>query len=219
MWADTVAVGSPFEVREIGLGDRDLVLESHGLLRRSIGSGRVEDFDSFLDTLSPLTDPLIIPHVVAGLREGTVVGVAVGSYMVRSNVGFVAYAAVAEEWRRRGLYTELRNSLVSLLQTDAVDNRKAETSYVVSEMDRESFLLRRFVDSGGAFAVPCEYEQPAVQGLGSRALELVVQPREPDRAEALTIVREIFRGIYRIRHPESDPAFRRITDALREMGR
>ena len=219
MWTDTVAVGSPFEVREIGVEDRDIVLESHALLRRTMGDAKVEDLDSFLDTLSPSTDPLIIPHAVCGLREGTAVGVTVGAYMVRPNVGFVAYAAVDEEWRRRGLYTELRRRMVSMFQTDAVDNRKAEPSYVVSEMDRGSFLLRRFVDSGGAFVVPCEYEQPAVQGLGSCAMELVVQPREPDRAEALAIVREIFRGIYRIRHPESDPAFRRITDSLRGMGR
>ena len=121
-------------------------------------------------------------------------------------------------WRRRGLYTELRSRMVSLFQTDAVDNRKAETPFVVSEMDKGSFLLRRFVDRGGAFVMPCEYEQPAVQGLGSRALELVVQPREPNQAEALSIVRELFRGIYRIRDPEADPAFRRVADSLRRTG-
>ena len=203
----------------MGHEDGDLVLESHGLLRRAMGAGRVEDFDSFLDTLSPSTDPLIIPHAVCGLREGTVVGVTVGAYMVRPNVGFVAYAAVEEEWRKLGLYTVLRSRLVFCFQVDAVVNREAKPSYVVSEMDRGSFLLRRFVDSGGAFVVPCEYEQPAVQGLGSRAMELVVQPRAPDRAEAMAMVRELFRGIYRIRDPESDPAFRRIADSLRGTGR
>lgn len=218
MQADTVAVGSPLEVRDIGLEDRDLVLESHTLLRRIMGDAKVEDLDSFLDTISPSTDPSIIPHAVCLLREGTVVGVTVGAYMVRPNVGFVAYAAVDEEWRRRGLYTELRSRMVSLFQTDAVDNRKAETPFVVSEMDKGSFLLRRFVDRGGAFVMPCEYEQPAVQGLGSRALELVVQPRKPNQAEALSIVRELFRGIYRIRDPEADQAFRRVADSLRRTG-
>ena len=206
---------STFEVSE---DDLSIAPESHALLCRAMGAANVEDMESFRETLSPATDPLVVPTMVCGLVEETVVGVAVGAYLVEPNFGFVAYAAVAEGWRRMGVYTTLRAKLIDRLRLHGAERGRSELAYVVSEMESGYFLIRRLVGEDGAYTAPVAYEQPAAQGLVTRPLELVVRPMgvstPPDRDQTLEIVRHIYRRIYRIRDVESDPTFIRIAESL-----
>ena len=163
---------STFEVRE---DDLSIASESHALLCRAMGAANVEDTESFRETLSPATDPLVVPAMVCGLVEETVVGVAVGAYLVEPNFGFVAYASVDEGWRRMGVYTTLRAKLIDRLRLHGAERGQSDLAYVVSEMESGYFLIRRFVGEDGAYIAPVAYEQPAVQGLETRRLELVVR--------------------------------------------
>ena len=204
-----------FEVRE---DDLSLVEETHGLLRRNIGASGVEDIPSFLKSLSPATDPLVVPAMVCGLVGARVIAAAVGVYLVEPNLGFVAYGAVEEAWRRRGVYTVLRQRLVESIRRRSVEHGCSGPSYVVSELEPGSFLLHRYVERG-AYVADCAYEQPAGQGLPNRRMKLVLQPAEavgpPGPDETLEVVRQVYSRVYRIRDVDAHPAFIRVARSIR----
>ena len=211
-------VASPpisFEVRE---GDLSLLEESHALLQRNMGAAGVEDIDSYRKSLSAEADPLVVPAMICGLVKGRVIGTAVGAYLVEPNLGFVAYGAVEEAWRGRGVYTVLRERLVEGIRRCSVEHGRSGPSYVVSEMDADSFLLRRYVERG-AYVAEGGYEQPAEQGLPNRPMKLVLQPVEavgpPGPDEARDIVRQVYARLYRIRDVESHPVFIRVAQSIR----
>ena len=204
-----------FEVRE---DDLTLIEESYALLQRNMGASGVEDLDSYRKALSTEADPLVVPVLVCGLVKGRVVAAAVGAYLVEPNLGFVSYGAVEEAWRRRGVYTVLRERLVERIRYLSIEQGRSGPSYVVSEMEPGSFLLRRYVDRGSHVADGA-YEQPAEQGLPNRPMKLVLQPVEaadrPSPDETLEIVRQVYERVYRIRHVEAHPAFVRVARSIR----
>ncbi len=203
------------EIRDVG---HSRVEEVHALLRRTMGAGGVEDVESFRKAVSPAADPLVVPAMVCGLVDGAVVGAAVGAYLVEPGLGFVSYGSVDEAWRRRGVYTALRGRLIERLRGHGTGRGRGDPAYVVSEMERGSFLFRRHVERGGAYAAPGLYEQPAGHGLGNRRMELVAQPigaaGPPGREETLGIVRHVYRRIYRIGDVESHAVFIRVARSL-----
>ena len=215
MRTETVSPAAAFQVRE---DDLSFVEETHALLRRNMGASGVEDIPSFRKSLSPVTDPLAVPVMVCGLVEGRVIGASVGAYLVEPDIGFVAYGAVEEAWRRRGVYTFLRQRLVESIRWRSVEHARSGPSYIVSEMDPDSFLFRRYVE-GGAYAADCAYEQPAGQGLPNRRMKLVLQPVKasspPGPDETLHIVRQVYSRVYRILDVDTHPAFIRVARSIR----
>ena len=157
---------------------------------------------------------------ICGLVKGRVIGAAVGAYLVEPNLGFVAYGAVGEAWRRRGAYTVLRERLVEGIRRRSVEHGRSGPSYVVSEMDADSFLLRRYVERG-AYVAEGAYEQPAEQSLPNRPMKLVLQPVEavgpPGPDETLDIVHEVYARLYRIRDVEAHPVFIRVAQSIRRQ--
>ena len=212
------AVASPVAALEVREDDPTLVEESHAFLKRNMGASGVEDMGSYRKTLSRTTDPLVVPVMVCGLVEGKVIAAAVGAYLVELNLGFVSYGAVEEAWRRRGVYTALRERLVERIRRRSVEHGRPGPSYVVSEMDPGSFLLRRYAERG-AYVKPGAYEQPAEQGLPNRRLKLVLQPVEaagpPGPDETLDIVRQVYARVYRIRDVDAHPVFVRAARSIR----
>ena len=150
-----------------------------------------------------------------------------GAYLRNLNMGMILYGAVAQGVRRRGIYTMLRSRLVSALNKEARAGRPnglesgttdSEVEYVISELDQDSRLFRQYVEEWGAFVAPCDYEQPATQGLLPRRLKLVLQPigrrAPPSRDELVSIVREIFERIYRLPDASQNAHFRRIVESI-----
>ena len=211
-------VAPPTAVVEVREDDLTLVEESHALLQRNMGVSGVEDLDSYRNALSAETDPLVVPVMVCGLVRGRLVAAAVGAYLVEPNLGFVAYGAVEGAWRRRGVYTLLREKLVERLLQRSIEHGRSGPSYVVSEMEPGSFLLRRYLQRG-AYAAHGSYEQPAEQGLPNRPMKLVLQPVEavdrPSPDETLEIVRQMYERVYRIRDVEAHPVFVRVAQSIR----
>ena len=211
-------VAPPTAVVEVREDDLTLVEESHALLQRNMGVSGVEDLDSYRNALSAESDPLVVPVMVCGLVRGRLVAAAVGAYLVESNLGFVAYGAVEEAWRRRGVYTVLRERLVERMRRHSIEHGCSGLLHVVSEMEPGSFLLQRHVDRG-AHVADSVYEQPAEQGLPNRPMKLVLQPVEavdrlsPD--ETLEIVRQVYERVYRIRDVEAHPVFVRVAQSIR----
>lgn len=207
------------KVHPVAPGDTPRVLEVHSLLVSSVRRGMVEDRGSFLQSVSRTAEPGALPTIVCALHCGGVAGAAVGAYLPRVNAGMVLYSAVAPQLRGKGLYGKMRARLAKALAADARDSGKPGVGYIVSEVEEDGPLHRRYVSEWRAYTAPCDYWQPETQGLSAQPLKLVLQPviaeGPPAFHEIHVLVREIYRTIYRLEEPEEDPSYRRVILSLR----
>jgi len=192
------------------------VLEAYSLLQAAMGCDNVEDLRSFRRTVSPSTDQRVTPRVILAVSDSEIIGVVVGATLKNLNAGFIAYSAVKEAWRRRGIYTRMRGSLIArLTEDDGVD-------YVVSELDEQEWLYSKYLRDWKAVTLPGSYEQPQAQGLQATSLKLVAQSTRngttPGLARTVSLVREIYNRIYRIEDIDGNESFRRVLASLTTDG-
>ena len=234
-------------IREVGETEDAIILKGYALLQEAIGVESVEDLRSFRKTVSSATDDAAIPKMVCATSAEDTIGCIVGTYLSNLNMGFIAYSAVDERWRGRGVYTDMRHRILELFNQESegvrsetrLDGspeppasrlRARETNgqghgegvlYVISELDEESPLYGVYLNRWGAVVAPCAYEQPEAQGLQARDLKLVLQPvarrTAPGRDETLAIVREMYERIYRIRNVAANASFHRIAISLQDV--
>ena len=228
-------------VREVSETEDALLVEGYALLQEAIGVESVEDLGSFRSTVSSATDAAAIPKMVCATCAGHLVGFVVGTYLSNLGMGFIAYSGVRQQWRRRGVYTDMRHRIVDLFDKETGGVRpgtqragealgRAQGApqgdqdggllYVISEQDEDSPLYGAYLSKWGAVVASCAYEQPEVQGLRARDLKLVLQPvarrTAPGRDETLAIVREVYERIYRIQDVAANESFRRIVASLHD---
>jgi hypothetical protein len=207
--------------------DRDAprVREAHALLLEGLGVGNVEDFESFQGTVSPATDRAVVPIMLCATYNGRIQGLVLGAYLRNLDMGMLLYSAVRKSFRGQGVYTRLRAGLMDLLASEATSSRindagpPGKLDYVLSELDAQSRLGRKYVREWGAFVSPCDYEIPAAQALTPRRMDLLMQPtsrRSPPTAEEIVaIVREIYQRVYRLESVDSSAHFRRVVQSVR----
>ncbi len=195
-------------------GASESVRRAYELFVETIGPDGVEDLDSFRLTVSPFSGPAFAPKLVEAYEGERLVGAMLGGYLRGVNGGMTLYAGVREAYRRQGLYTEMKDSLLSEIASESATG----LGFVLSEVEDGAWLHRKYFDEWGAFVAPLSYVQPAVQGLSRRKLDLMVVPQAAGREEIIkslpTIVREVFTGVYRISEPEDDPEFRHVIDSI-----
>ena len=220
---------SPAQVTDVALQDRLQIEAVHAFLTDQMGRGLVEDLGSFVKSLSPDTDPAVVPAAVTARQGDAIVGAIVGAYLPEVNVGMVLYSAVSGPARGHGVYTSMRRRLVDALSRRAgtfAEGRNgrregpATLSYMVSEVERGTRLHRAYGERWGAFEVRCDYVQPPVQGLEARELTLMFQPLgrngPPDRKEVVSVVREIYGRVYRMPAEDYGPYLSRVVESVRE---
>ena len=192
------------------------VLEAYSLLQEAMGSDSVEDLRYFRRTVSPSTDRHVLPRVVLAFSGDKILGVVVGATLLNLGAGFIAYSVVEETWRRRGIYTKMREHLLMRFSHDD------GVQYVVAELDEQSWLFKKYTGDWNAVTLPGHYEQPEGQGLQAKSLRLVAQPIQdgtaPGPSETVSLVREIYERIYGIADVESNESFRRILTSLNPVG-
>ena len=229
-WAGTAV---DFVVDEVSGDDVPRVIEGYDLLREALGATAVEVLGSFRGTVSRATDASVIPKLVCASTREQMIGFSVGAHLRNLNVGFIAYSAVRKGFRRQGVYTSMRGELVSLINRESagVDDQSRgipATSaahsgghgvlYMISELDEDSPLYKRYLTEWNAFVAPCTYEQPAAQGLHGKQLKLVLQPvarrTPPGEDQTVAIVREVYRRIYRIQYVDENDAYRRVAASV-----
>ena len=230
-------------IRDLYETEDALILRGYALLQEAIGVESVEDLRSFRDTVSSVTDDAAIPKMICATSAEDTIGFIVGTYLTNLNMGFIAYSAVQERWRGRGVYTDMRHRVLELFDQESgrVPDRARPAGspshaagaqgsngrghgegvlYVISELDEESPLYRAYLNKWGAVVAPCAYEQPEAQGLRARDLKLVLQPvarrTAPSRDETIAIVREVYERIYRIQDVAANASFRRIAVSLHD---
>ena len=194
---------------------RDSTRTVHDLFVETLGRHAVEDLDSFHFTVSPLTDQQVAPKLVTAQVNDQSVGAILGVYLRRVNGIMILYAGVKAAYRRQGLYTEMRNALLSELAPESPSGPE----FLLSEVEDGSRLHEKYVSEWGAFIAPMDYVQPSVQGLSRRRLSLAVVPLGATREEIIgalpDIVCEVYRSVYRISQPDDDPDFRRMVESIR----
>ncbi len=207
---------SYYNLRDLDASRLEDVLEAYSLLQAAMGCDNVEDLRSFRRTVSPSTDQRVTPRVILAVSDGEIIGVVVGATLRNLNAGFIAYSAVKEAWRRRGIYTRMRSSLIGrFTEDDGVD-------YVVSELDEQQWLYSKYLRDWKAVPLPGSYQQPQAQGLRATSLKLVAQPARngttPGLAGTVSLVREIYKRIYRIEDIDGNESFRRMLESLTTDG-
>ena len=207
---------SHYGLRDLNGSRPEDVVEAYSLLQEAMGCDYVEDFRSFRRTISATTDQRVLPRVIVAVSDDKMIGVVVGATLKNLSAGFIAYSAVKEAWRRRGVYTTMRCNMLRRLTHDGV------VKYVVSELDEQEWLFQKYIRDWKAVALPGRYEQPQAQGLQAKPLRLVAQPVEngttPDPSETLALVRELYKRIYRIEDVDGNESFRRILTSLTPEG-
>ena len=210
------ARSSYYNLRDLDESCLEDVLEAYSLLQLAMGCDYVEDLRSFRRTVSPSTDERVLPRVILDVSDDEMIGVVVGATLKNLNAGFIAYSAVKEAWRHRGIYTRMRDDLLRRFSHDG------GVEYVVSELDEREWLFRKYTRAWKAVALPGHYEQPQAQGLQARPLRLVAQPVEsgttPGPSETVALAREIYERIYRIEDVDGNESFRRILASLTPDG-
>ena len=214
---------------ELGQNDMPRVLEAYALLCDVMGADRVEDIDAFLRTVSTSTDDAVVPRLVCAAFDDRIQGVVVGAYLSNLAMGMILYSSVRAPFRRRGVYSLLRSRLIALLNSTATrgkvaesDERGIQMQYLISELEPDSELSKTYLRRWGAYVAPCEYEQPAAQGLPPRKMDLVFQPiaahSPPNRDQVAVALREIYQRVYRMGEVGRNVQFRRVVESLHADG-
>lgn len=161
-------------------------------------------------------------HVLAMVEpedEATPIAAATGAYLATVNAGFIAYLAVREDQRRRGLGKRLRSHLVEALRAQARREAGADLVYVVGEVERESPWLRALVAEGRTIALDVPYFHPwmSLRARHHYALyrEQVTDTRpELPAGEVARVIEAIWRRVYHFQNPEQRDTFRSMMRAL-----
>ncbi len=157
----------------------------------------------------------------AGRGTGTrVLGVATGTYLGNVNVGVIGYVAVAAAGRRLGLGSKLRNKLRRLFERDAKRIRHDPLRAMVGEVRSDNPWLRTLTRRPRVLALDFAYHQPRLHR-DEPTVPMVFYVESLNRVrrrlpavELRRLLYTIWRRIYRVQRPMTDPAFRRM---LREL--
>jgi hypothetical protein len=155
-------------------------------------------------------------HLVIAESAGQVLGVATGTYLGNVNTGVIGYLAVSRSARGLGLGPKLRNKLRKLFQRDARRIRGLPLQAIVGEVRRNNPWLATLMRRESVLALDFPYLQPGLRR-GEHPVTLVFYYESFDRVRrrlSTTTIRKllytIWRRIYRISRPLSDPAFRNM---------
>lgn len=195
----------------------------HRLLRRNFPKSelvsRIEWRDSLREREAALwTD--VRWHLLVAEAAGRVVGVATGNYLGNVNTGVIGYVAVSRSARGLGIGPRLRARLRSLFQRDARQIRGTPLVAIVGEVRRDNPWLHTLQRRDHVLALDFRYLQPQLHQ-NEPPVPLVLYYESLDRTRKrlspgmlLRLLYTIWRRIYRIARPLSDPAFQQM---LREL--
>jgi GNAT superfamily N-acetyltransferase len=165
-----------------------------------------------------------------GLENGTLKGLAIADYHIKSGVGVLAYNTVAPEYRGEGLGRILLDARVELLKEMAqAYGRELKAVFFEINDPRKISSGQDSIDPAkrmsiytkmGAFPVPIDYVQPPLAGGGQkcRNLLLMALPLPGKGMPDPETIAEFLDGIYEATIGpgyESDPDLQAMKEQLR----
>jgi hypothetical protein len=210
-------------VREVVDPADPAVAKGHRVLRRIFPKAELVSCVEWRDSLRERQAKLWTDlrwHLVIAEVAGRVIGVVTGSYLGNVNTGVIGYLAVARSARQLGVGPKLRARLRTLFERDARAIRGLPLQAVVGEVRRDNPWLRTLIRAQRVLALDFPYFQPQLRR-GESPVPLVfyyesmtqVRRRLP-AATLRRLLYTIWRRLYRIARPLSDPAFRRNLQGL-----
>lgn len=210
-------------IREIVTASDPAIAKAHHVLRGIFPSSELVRRTEWRETLEEHEAGLwtdIQWHLVVAERKGRVIGVATGTYLGNVNTGVIGYLAVTPAARQLGIGPRLRAKLTSFFERDAKRLLGVPLQAIVGEVRRDNPWLRTLIRRPSVLALDFAYVQPQLRR-GERPVPLVMYYESLDRVRrrlpAATIRRllyTIWRRIYRIQRPMTDPAFRQMLRSL-----
>lgn len=187
---------------------------AHHLFRRRIGAELVEDFDGFAASATHVSEHWV-PLLLLAEMDCTLVGAQLGGLLPEVQMLSLPYTAVEAGFEGQGVYTRLKQAMLSELRSKARSLGLPEPLGNVSEEAPGSAQYNRKVVRGTAVVLPIAYLQPATHGLSEHTLALTYEPltEEPPvftRGDVLRIAAAVYRALYQIDEPELHPAFQRM---------
>jgi hypothetical protein len=193
---------------------------AHALFVRRIGPRYVEDWPSFrLTALEENGDWL--PCLGLAEVDGRLAAAQLGGLLPAAQMLSLPYTAVAEPFEGQGVYLALKRAMLAELGARAARRGLPPPLGNIAEEAPGSAQFRRKVEGGIATVLPFAYAQPTAQGLTEMPLALTFEPLvHPPPAYGADdyerIVASIYRGLYRIAHPEENPTYQRIAASIHD---
>ena len=193
--------------------------KAHRLLRQSFHAselvGRSEWRASLAERRADLWSD-IRWHIEIAELDGTVIGVATGTYLGNVNVGVIGYLAVAGTARGLGVGPELRARLRAAFKRDAKRLAGRDLQAIVGEVRRDNPWLRTLIRRDRVLALDFKYLQPRLRP-EEEPVSLVLYfeslgriRRRLPAAFIRKLLYTIWRRIYRIPRPLATKSFRRM---------
>lgn len=199
------------------------ISSGHRLLRRIFPSTELVSVVEWRQSLREREAGLwtdVAWHLVVAEAGGEVIGVATGTYLGNVNTGVIGYLAVSRADRHHGLGPRLRARLRNLFQRDARQIGARPLQAVVGEVRRDNPWLRTLARRPRVLVLDFNYLQPGLRP-DAHPEPLVCYYESLDRVRRRMpasmlrrLLYTVWRRVYRIARPMSDPAFRRM---LREL--
>ncbi|MFN8559660.1 MAG: hypothetical protein U0531_20730 [Dehalococcoidia bacterium] len=218
--------------------NKDDLRAAHALFRHRIGPELVEEFTGFrVSATVEAADWL--PRLAVAVADGSPLGAdapvapagnadgetsSLPSRLIAAQLGgllpavamvSLPYTAVAEGFEGRGVYLTVKRAMLAELRAMAAARGLPPPVANISEEAPGSAQYRRKVEGGIAVALPVAYAQPTALGLPERPLALTYEPLVGPApaftaADLRRIVAAVYRGLYRITDPETNPTFVRM---------
>ncbi len=210
------------QVREILSADDPAFTTAYNLLRREFPHAELLPVRVWRNAMRERRVGLwtdISWHLIVAERKARLVAAATGSYLGNVNVGFVGYIAVGPAVRTLGLGPRMRRALRRKFETDAHHSGHKALGAIVGEVRRNNPWLRHLVREG-AIALDFPYCQPSLDhDKESVPLVLYYQPLGTAKktlgvAELRRLLYTMWRRMYRIDEPLSNPEFRSMLRSL-----
>jgi ribosomal protein S18 acetylase RimI-like enzyme len=218
-------------IREVVTSADTAIAEAHRVLARMFEKDETVDRKEWRDSLREREAEVWSDyrwHLVVAELEGTVVGMASGTYLGNVNTGVIGYVAVDTSARGLGLGPRLRAKLRTLFRRDARQICKGALDAVIGEVRRDNPWLRSLVRRDRVLALDFHYMQPSLRD-GDAPVSLVLyyepQARVMRRVPTALLRKLLFttwRRVYRISRPMAHRTFRQMIaqlDGHRSIGR
>ncbi len=218
-------------IREILDPGDPAVRQAYTLLTRTFHRGERVALREWIGSLREQSQRLtsdVAWHLLVAEQQGSVVGLASGTYLGNVNLGVIGYLAMVPEVRSMGVGTRLRTRLRQRFARDAERLAGRPLEAIIGEVSETNPWIRTLAGRPGVLVLDFPYYQPRLteddepspfllyyESLGVPRARLAV-------GELKRILYTVWRRIYRISRPLDRPAFRsmlRSLDGRRTVGR
>ncbi len=218
-------------IRELADPTDPAVRQAYALLKKTFHRGERVALGEWIGSLEESQNRLATDfawHLLVAEQDGTVVGLASGTYLGNVNLGVIGYLAMVPAVRSLGIGSRLRTRLRARFARDAERLTQQPLAGIIGEVSSTNRWLRSLASRPEVLVLDFPYFQPRLTKDDEPSPYILYYESmrgQRDRlpvGELRRILYTVWRRIYRIGRPMERPAFRLMLRALadrRTVGR